>query len=286
MTRITINITGESNALVQLVEKLKTCATSGVFPSLHAALEESAEHVARTWKSFAGGGSPPPGLQKLKKPSGAYMRSITWSQVNPFTFHVFSDAPQAHWLEYGTEPFDMKKTHTTGPRSRVAPTIVSKKTGKVLRKGGPYLIVPFRWGTPKTTGFQNVMPQSLYAIVKKFTMSKTTDKQYNAPNAQGQDVMRWTQQWGSRLSASHAQQTSTPHATGMVRSAGYRNQDGTLQEQSAGYFTFRIISANSKNKNAWFNKGIPGQPITKAIARHCEKTIHDLITKAIQEDFS
>ena len=61
--------------------------------------------------------------------------------------------------------YDMKQTHPYGKKSRVS------------IKGIPYLIIPFRWGTPngkdtKRAHFNNVIPQKNYETsVKGLEMS-------------------------------------------------------------------------------------------------------------------
>ncbi|GHU38406.1 hypothetical protein FACS1894172_21850 [Spirochaetia bacterium] len=205
--------------------------------------------------------------------------------VTIIDYEIVSNAPHAAYLEYGTKSIDFKKTHPYGPRSRQG-------------ENGPYVIVPFRWGTPGTSsnprvGFRNVMPKAVYAIAKKFDMSHVNSETYFTPNAFGQLVERYTHDWGGRLRAEQTGGDDT--MTGMVRSEGYTWTKGGQREQSSGYLTFRIISAKKPPdwdkrphkkswENTWKKPEQAPRPITGTIAKVMEPEVSKIIEQGIAED--
>ena len=132
MIRIKI---AENNPHLEELQYLLASASKGFLPGTARAMEKAAGIIQKTWKGYAAGGSLP-GVEKLKNPQGGYMRSICVDKRGPFNYEIYSEAKIAEWIENGTEELDMKTTHPFGPRSRVS------------KKGVPYLIIPFRWGTP------------------------------------------------------------------------------------------------------------------------------------------
>jgi hypothetical protein len=200
------------------------------------------------------------GIEPLKNPQGGLSRSIRIEKIGPFNYQVVSDSKIMGYLIDGTSEVDMKETHTKGPRSRVS------------KKGVPYLIVPFRWGTPKTVGFRNVMPVEVYADVKKkkFEKSVVTGETHIEPNALGRPVERQEYEWGSRLDMEES------NMNGMVRMKGH---DG----KSAGYFTFRVISRDSP-AGSWVKPATQGRPITQGVVDTSQKDVNELLDMAFRRD--
>jgi hypothetical protein len=251
----------------------------GHLPSVSMAMQQSAGLVRGTWQGFARGGSLP-GIESLKNPSGKYARSIRVDRKGPFDYEVYSEAEVADWIENGTEELDMKTTHPFGPRSRVS------HTGK--NKGYSYLIVPFRWGTPRTVGFRNIIPESVYNIVKNkktFHQTKTTvsaDNGEKTPNARGEMVgkaqysdVSGAKSWGDRLAADMGEDI-TDNMVGMSSMVG---QNG----KAAGYLTFRIISA-APEATGWIKPAMRARSVTRAVASLTQETINDAIDSAARED--
>jgi hypothetical protein len=181
----------------------------------------------------------------------------------------------------GTEQIDMKETHTKGPRSRVS------------KDGIPYLIVPFRWGTPKTVGFKNVMPINVYSIVKKFKKMKTlvsaNVSNKKTPNNQNPSQMVGRAQYNKgydRLSGMDSMMN------GMVRST-----DETGKDRSGGYFTFRIISAKKSKdwdrkphkkswEDSWIKPATHPRHVTRALMETTREEVNELVSTALLGDFS
>jgi hypothetical protein len=248
---------------------------AGSLPGTAGAMAAGAKLIQSRWIDFANGGTLTGVTEPLKRPSGVYARSIKTRATGDFSHEIYSDAKIAEWIENGTDDLDMKTTHPYGPRSRVS------------KKGVPYLIIPFRWGTPKSVGFKNVMPVNVYGIVKKFKKMKTlvgADKSgIKTPNAQNPSRMVGRAQYnkgynrlsGADFDGSIEQKT---RMDGMVRST-----DETGKNRSGGYFTFRIISANSP-ADSWKRKGMPPRHVTRALAEETRETIEEMVEGAVRED--
>jgi hypothetical protein len=251
---------------------------AGSMPRTAGAMRSGANIIRDTWKGFAMGGPLPGIAEPLKRPSGGYARSIRIIKFGPFDYKIASEAEIADWIENGTEQLDMKTTHPFGPRSRVS------------KKGVPYLVIPFRWGTPegrdgKRVGFRNIMPDAVYNIVKnkeKFRQTKVLMTTHNEPNYHGDQVARSDYSdaagkgtWGDRLTADMNEEV-TPNMEGMSSMVG---QNG----KAAGYFTFRVISANSP-KHSWIKPAMAARPVTRAVANAAQKAINTMVENAIMED--
>ena len=66
-------------------------------------------------------------------------------------------------IEEGASPFDMKGAMLESPKAKIG------------RRGGKYLTIPFRWGTPGAIGesdaFSGIMPSEVYQVARKMTQS-------------------------------------------------------------------------------------------------------------------
>jgi len=274
---ISMKIASDNSALAELQYRLAKLG-QGSMPATAGAMNAGANLVRDTWKGFALGGTLPGIAQPLKNPNGGYARSIRLFRNGPFEYEIASEADIAKWIEEGTDELDMKKTHPFGPRSRVS------------KKGVHYLIIPFRWGTPegkngKRVGFKNIMPSSIYSIVKnkkKFRQTKVLKTTHNEPNARGEQVMRREYSgadgkggWGDRLKFGMAD-GMTDNMEGMSSMLG---QDG----KAAGYFTFRVISEKSPG-HSWRKPAMPARPVTRAVAAITQPAIEAMVEAAIMED--
>jgi hypothetical protein len=287
---VKMSISVDNDALQQLQSALARLG-SGVLPATKGAMKASAELIRNTWKGFAMGGSLPGITESLKNPSGKYARSIRVARKGPFDYEIYSDADVAGWIENGTDELDMKTTHPFGPRSRV--------TQSGPNKGYSYLIVPFRWGTPRTVGFRNIMPDQVYSIVKnkmKFAQTKTTvsaDKSgTKTPNFNGDMVGRaqysdvtGSKPWGDRTTAADMGENRFFNDTGrditddMVGMSSMLGQNG----RAAGYLTFRVISA-APDAKGWIKPAMKARPVTQAVAKVSEETVNEVLDGALRED--
>jgi hypothetical protein len=255
---IKMKIEMQDDILQQIISRL-SILDGRTMPATKAAMKDAADYVRETWMGYVAGKTSI-GIEPLKNPQGGLARTIRRQKVGPFNYEVYSDSKIMGYLIDGTDEVDMKETHTRGPRSRVS------------KKGVPYVIVPFRWGTPKTVGFRNVMPAEVYSDVKKMSFKKSvvTGDTHIEPNAMGDPVERQEYDWGSRLDMEGS------NMDGMVRMKGH---DG----KAAGYFTFRVISRDSP-AGSWIKPATQGKPITQGVVNATRKGVNELIDAAFRRD--
>jgi hypothetical protein len=282
---IKMNVSLDDQALHQILSQLSPFGKN--LPMTEVAVKSAAGFIRDSWRGYALRGSLG-GIEQLKRPNGGYARSIKIERHGPLAFEIYSEAEIAEWLEKGTQAYDMKKTHTTGPRSRVSELHVIKRGPKKgqTRGGYPYLIVPFRWGTPGALS-RNVMPVNVYNTVKKFNKMKTlvsADKSpIKTPNARGQMVGRakYNRNYDqlSQMDSAGTVQEKT-RMDGMVRA-----MDETGKDRAGGYFTFRVISSDPRvNPRSWWNPGIKARPVTETVAKVTKDQVSSSIENALRGD--
>ena len=280
MSMIRMNIAADNSALAELQFLLaRMGAQSGVLPATAAAMNAGAHLIQEKWRGFAMGGDLQ-GVERLNSPSAGYARSIKVRRLRPFQYEIYSESRIAERVENGTPDLDMKTTHPFGPRSRVS------------EDGVPYLIIPIRWGTPNTVGFKNIMPESVYGIVRKFKKMKTKvsadDSQVKTPTARGAHSIIAARE------TVYNQVGRAQYNTGFGRLNGaefgdmegmVRTHESTGKNRAGGYFTFRVISANSP-AGSWIRRGEAARPITRALAGYSNRFIEEMVDSAIKEDLS
>ena len=242
---------------------------SGAFPNLAATTENAAHQVGQAWRDFLSGeDNLDIKLPEDAKINGKMIQSVKTDSSDGINWSVHSENEQMQKLAQG-EPevkYDMKKTHPYGNKSRVS------------KKGIPYLIIPFRWGTPNEKGtkrrWNNVIPQKEYRMfVKGLELSNRTNLVHPESNYKGQAIDRSEYNWGGRLKEDTAWDD---RSLGMVRM-----QNGT----KSTYFTFRVISAKSPEKSWWYHKdGSSGIDIISALHRKFDDKIKVALEKALAED--
>jgi len=180
----------------------------------------------------------------------------------PFDAEVYTESPYMERIVKGTPRVDMKETYPYGKKSRVS------------KKGVPYLIVPFRWGTPNQEGkgrahFVSFIPVPLYSEVKRLGASMRKKRTHTEANFSGEQIERSEYDWGGRYE-------------------GEGNMDGMVRMGRGGstYFTFRIISARSP-AGSWIRKEKPplAADFENALARTVGPVVEDLMREGLEEDF-
>lgn len=250
----------KNDLLSQLLVSASFAGKNGL-PATAQAFRDCARLIRDTWRGWAGGAQVP-GIDPIKRPSLSYMRSIRMTENSAFNWDIFSDSPYARRIADGTSPLDMKKTHPYGRKSRVS------------KKGVPYLIVPFRWGTPSASGrFGRNMTELVHTAVssRKFRKSARTGDTHYEKNARGESVRRSEYTWGSRLEKGEA---DIPEAAGMVRMDAGRG---------SAYFTFRVISAKSP-AGSWIRPGEKPVDVPGAVARALEGYVNTAVEAALMAD--
>lgn len=242
---------------------------AATFPNLAATSENTAKKVSQVWKNYlAGEDVLDIKLPENAKVNGKMIQSIKTDTEDGLSWKVFSDDEQMAKLTQGSPDveYDMKQKHPYGRKSRVS------------SKGVPYLIIPFRWGTPNGNGtkrrWSNVIPQKEYRLfVKGLDISSRTNLTHPEANAKGQAIDRSEYNWGGRLKEDTAWDD---RSKGMVRM-----QNGT----KSTYWTFRIISAKSPANSWWYRrKGTEGVDIIAALHRKFDDSIKSALEQAMEED--
>ena len=278
-TKIEIDI----DSLRQLSKGFSNGLTEAAFPNTARAFKSAVHKVHNTWTDYLNGEDNIPGLKPLKQTESDVAQSIEIDPIGDFDVRIYTNHPRMKIIDGGTPSvdYDMKKTHPYGPKSRVA------KTGK--NKGIPYLIIPFRWGSPNGKGtkrahFNNFIPQKEYnTMVKGLNISQRNSlKDYLEANFKGHNVNRSGYDWAKNgritedMALNSDDERFRSYAQGMVRMKNLTKSQ---------YFTFRIISANSPAGSWMYHRdGKPGNDFIKHLARATEPDVRKIIQQGIEAD--
>jgi hypothetical protein len=261
-----------------------------LFPEATQMTEYAANSIARQWKSYASGEMLPNG-QQIKQPDSGYVASIKVQKNSAFDYTIYSDSEKADFYENGMASYDMKETHPYGKKSRVAKKRIPKRFGGGFRYV-PYLVIPFRWATPKSgahMGARNVMPQQLYSRIlsgmKKgsFKRTKVLDGTKMEPNYFGEMIERAMYasedgigDWGSKVGGGMLEGIegigrSSFDGTPMLSGLSAMNDKG-----QTNYMTFRVISADSP-AGTWIHPGVKGRHVAQQTADKMREEVNTMI---------
>jgi hypothetical protein len=278
---VKLNVALDNDVLQQLQMTLARFGT-GFLPITRHAMEEAADQIAKDWRDFAAGGELD-GVKPLPRPNRSYLLGVKTRPLGFFCHEIYNESRAARQIEEGTPELDMKKTHPYGPKSRVS------------KKGIPYLIVPFRWGTPGTVKFVNVMPPNVYNIVGKF---KKMEKLVGADQSDKQSMnahrmlpdgrsekngidhaeMVGRAQYNKGYDRLSGMDEDKSRMEGMVRST-----DETGKDRSGGYLTFRVISADSPAES-WIRPRVEPRHVVDALVELNRESINSSVEAAVVED--
>lgn len=246
-----------------------------LFPHLAYAVEQVAAAAHAKWIGYAQG-APLPDGKPIKARSGAYLKSIKIEQTGPLRWSIFSDAPYASAIEYGTQPYDMKKALATSPRVRRT------------KDGTRYLIIPFRWGTAGTATFgRNTMNAPEHALAKQLAPSHITGTGTRpSGNYPGQTVPQHGYHWGGRLSHGDLKQAGlrgltfaqAKRARNLIGMVKFQQPDSSKHSQ---YLTFRVMSEKS---NGWIRPAVPGRYPLRSAVRAIKPEAEKVFQAALQKD--
>lgn len=164
------------------------------FPATSASVHKAAQYVQSVWSDYLAGGELN-GIEPLDKPLSPKDAHLRIEDRGDFESAVVGNSPKLDAIQQGENPvyYDMKKTHPYGNKSRVS------------KEGIPYLIIPFRWGTPNGKGtkrahFNNVIPQAEYRTnMLPMELSSRLNSSHFEKNAKGLNIRRSEYLWGGRL---------------------------------------------------------------------------------------
>ena len=254
---------------------------AAALPNTLKAFSDSQHIVSQAWKDYLNKESPLDGIDFLEKTNRSMADSVKEKTNSEFDRSVYSDNVQLAEAANGSPEvrYDMKKTHPYGKKSRVS------------SKGIPYLIIPFRWGTPNQNGtkrrWANVIPKKQYNLVLKgFQMSERAADSMGRythieKNAAGELIPRSNYSWKSRLSAEDSWEETSKHGRTYTSEGMVRMKD----VKKSTYWTFRIISAASP-EDSWIYRrdGKPPVDIIRALERTLGDTIRNRIESALKAD--
>lgn len=255
-------------------------ANKSVLPYTSASVYKAAQYVQNVWSNYVYGGGGLDGLEPLEKPLKPNRGDFRIENNGDFSASVKTDSKKIEEIEKGTNPvyYDMKEKHPYGKKSRVS------------KDGIPYLIIPFRWGTPNKKGtarahFNNVIPQAEYrTTMLPMELSNRLNSTHFEKNANGLNIRRSEYLWGGRLRKEDAWDN---RSVGMVRSIGYEwSKNGKIKATST-YFTFRIISAKSP-ANSWlyWKDGKDAKNMLEAVARTAKNEVESIIETGVIQDLN
>jgi hypothetical protein len=275
---IKFNITADNALLRRLAARMDGILDNNRAPATAGAFKASKETIRAMWARWAMGGELD-GIGRIKNPSPKLAGSIKYRDIGPFSSEIYSESRHAERIQKGTPELDMKTTHPYGPKSRMS------------KEGIPYLIVPFRWGTPNSEGgarahFSNFIPRPMYSAIQAFKMVKserlaeydkkgniTGGKTHFEKNYAGEPVERSEYNWGERIKADG-------NINGLVRMGSKTRRGGST------YFTFRVISAVQlvTRPYSWIRKAVEPVDVTGALIKTTRPTVEDLIRRGIEAD--
>ena len=281
MTTYTIEY--DKAELKRLTEKFAPGMTTAALPNTDAAVQKAANYIAQQWRGFLTGDVQLSGIDTPDKVTSAMVKSIRTQDkttLNEFHHVISSDNRQMEELNRGRKEveYDMKQTHPYGNKSRVS------------KKGIPYLIIPFRWGTPSgkkdangkdisRAHFNNVIPQANYETnVKGLQMSKVNElKKYFENNFKGQSIQRQGYDW-AKNGRLREDQAWDDRSVGMVRMKDVASGKST-------YFTFRIISAKSPQSRWIYHKDAkPALNFMPALEAKARPEVERIIEQGLKAD--
>ena len=273
MTTYTIDY--DLTELKKLTESFTKGMTTAALPNTDAAFQRAAQKVRQMWIGYLEGSVQLPGVETPDKVTSAMVKSIRTENktTDQEFFHtISSDNRQLEQLQNGQKEveYDMKQTHPYGKKSRVS------------KKGVPYLIIPFRWGTPNQKGtkrarWNNVIPKAAYETnVKGLEISAVNEmKKYFEANFHGENIQRQGYDWAKngRLKEEDAWDD---RSVGMVRM-----KDIT----GSSYFTFRIVSAKSPASSWIYHKDAkPAIKYMEALEAAARPEVEKIIEQGIKAD--
>lgn len=254
----------------------------GLFPNLSMAVQRLAERAQQVWMAYAAG-EPLPDGSVIHSRTGTYLRSIQLAQDGAFSAEVFSEAPHARAIEDGTPARDLKRMLDTSLKVRVT------------KDGRRYLIIPFRWGTPGTTGFgRNVMsvgvhdlwgspemkPSRVTGIGRRRSGTGAYDVKTKAPAT----VPERKYKWGDRLTASQIKSAGV-HGQAARHMAGMVNMQKPSGKPGGGkhsqYLTFRVMVEGS---SGWLVKAQPGKHPARTTADRLRPVGERVFGQAVAAD--
>ena len=252
-------------------------APAAALPNTAAAFARAAQYVQNMWTSYLSGDQPLNGIEFMSGVTSSMVRSIRSRYNGDLDYTIYSDSMQLEQKVHGSKEveYDMKQTHPYGKKSRVS------------KKGIPYLIIPFRWGTANQKGgkrahFNNFIPQANYNTnIKGLEISSKNElKNYFEKNFKGENIERQGYNW-AKFGRLTEDQAWDDRSVGMVRML----DDSNPKRITSTYFTFRIVSAKSPAGSWIYHKdAVPGIDMMGALINTVKNGVNSIISEGVKAD--
>lgn len=198
-------------------------------------------------------------------------------KTGSFSASVSTDNKRIEKIQTGTPAvdYDMKTTHPYGLKSRIS------------KKGVPYLIVNFRWGTKeKRARWSNFIPQHyLNTCVKALNMTRATGLTHPEANFRGEPIERNEYENTNPDFKKTWDPLSEEDAWEVTRKNGKKHSSAGLVHVDNQYFTFRIISAKSPADSWLYHRdAVPGIDMIEKVEAASKPIIEQFIHDAILQD--
>ena len=221
--------------------------------------------------------------KNLKSSSRDYVQALSYREQGSRVF-IILDGQVPNMIENGFPGGDMRDWMLKGPNAKMG-------------KNGMYNTIPFRHGTPGSSG-RNVgppMPKIVHNVARK--LEQPTQSQASKLKQQGGQPVLYGQRLhpdNHRAGAQIKQILETkkkPWHTTSVYTGMQREQktyEGATQNQ---YMSFRRISRNRRsgkdpdtgqNRDSWMHPGIKPRNYARATQKHIEKIMPAVIRLALE----
>ena len=253
--------------------------TAELFPNLADAVHAVADRALEIWTDYAAGGAMPDG-SRINDRTGQYLRSIHMRKTGDFSAEVYTELPYAKAIEEGTGPRDMKDILHSSMKVRIS------------KKGKRYLIIPFRWNSPKSV-LGNNAPVQVWNWWKDRGSSYVASQHTRVSGTGAFDIKTraplltpaWKYRWGSRLTptalANLGFKDNDPLARRMAGMVRFRTPGKTGGGSHTQLITFRVMSEGSKG---WIRPAQPGKWPARTTADQLRPAAEQEFKAAVERD--
>lgn len=204
---------------------------------------------------------------ELKSTSRDYIAGIQQPEIGPTSASIQLVGVVPNMVEHGWEGGDLRTT-LLGPGA---------KNARTAKDGSRYNTVPFRHGTPGTSG-RNVgreMPKPIHQVAKNLapTLSRP-----GGGVSYGDRLMP-----GMKMSAAAKKILATkerPHHKSSIYQGMIREEKVYKGAKQSQYLTFRRIS--SRSKEGWVHPGITARHLARKVEQYVARIQGDLVRKATE----
>ena len=203
---------------------------------MEAVLTDVSFRIISEWRGLANDG--------LRTSRSEYVRGIQLPEIQGNTSTISLIGTLPNMLEQGASPFDMKEGFRNSSRVKFS------KDGKSW-----YMSIPFRWGTPGTVSFANVMEPEVYDLMlgkeafnRDAGQKGETLKESELPLGLQGRLTRSKIVFGEKVYGAYKHKSN-------IRDAMRREQKTYERATQSQYVTFRRVSSNS-DPLSWIHKGL------------------------------